>query len=269
MNELWSLLTDYFSPYRDCGVTLPSGTCKLIHLKDKRVKRIVERREYFQSRICPDKDCVTTTEIVFYRNLKRKALFADGRRNLDLVPRIQRLFIKLVDDFARTVKPGKEDNTDQPVMYETSCDHCDTLIHLLEFGKITALNNYPRKEYDKVMSCYHGGQAVGHHMSFFLHYMIQFFIGTKLLLYNNVEISPTLDRMFSHACDGQTFMPYHRQYLHLWMKDLEATKLMCKAAFRCIYLFVYLRRKLDPTYNIETDRYLELGYGNIYLRCFR
>ncbi|XP_034230136.1 uncharacterized protein LOC117638983 [Thrips palmi] len=275
-NELWRLLTEYCTPRSDCGVTLPSGPCGRIHVKDKRVQIIVERREYLHSSICSDTDCETTTEKVFYKHReKKKALFQDGkfggRPDPTLVAKIRKAFLELVDEFARTVKPGKEENTeDLPVLYESCCSgHCDELIYLLEFGKIGALNRYPKDEYEKVMHCQHGGQAVGHHMSFFMHYIVHFFIGTKLLLYNNVEKAPKLQRMYDLACDGQTFLPYQRKNLHLWMKDLDVTTEMCKAAFRCIYLYVYLRRKFEPDYNIETDRILKLGYEErIWLRCF-
>ena len=267
---MWRLLTDYFTPNRDCGVSLPSGACKLIHVRDKRAGRIVERRRYLQSRVCSSTDCVTTAEIVFYKDDKRGALFAfrgRGRSKNELIPRINKLFSKMVHDFASTVKPGKEDHTDCPVLDETWCNHCDRFINLLEFGKITALNNYSREEFDRIMKCTHGGQFVGNHINFFLFCMVQFFVGTKLLLYNNVESAPKLDFIYSFACDGQTFMPYHRQYLHLWMKDLEATNLMCKAAFRCIYLIVYLRCKFNLTYNFETERFL--GDDHIYINhCF-
>ncbi|XP_026277432.1 uncharacterized protein LOC113205870 [Frankliniella occidentalis] len=278
-NELWSLLTEYFTPRRDCGVTLPSGPCGLIHVKNKRVQLIVDRREYLHSSICSDKDCETTTEAVFYKNPeKRVALLEGGRGQLlsgppdpALVAKIQKSFIQLVNEFAATVKPGKVENTEnQPVLYESCCaGHCDELIYLLEFGKIEELDRYPKEEYAKVMSCYHGGQAVGHHMSFFMFYIVNFFIGTKLLLYNNVENAPKLDSMYEYACDGQTFLPYQRKNLHLWMKDLDATTQMCKATFRCIYLYVYLRRKFEPEYKIETDGTLELGCGDsIWLRLF-
>ncbi|XP_034247566.1 uncharacterized protein LOC117649180 [Thrips palmi] len=276
-NELWSLLTEHFTPPVDCGVTLPSGPCKRIHVKDKRVQIIVERREYLQGSICSDKNCEATTEKVFYKNPEKKlALFGDGKfcgpSDPSLIAKIRKSFTQMVDEFASTVKPGKEENTENlPVLYETPCNgrHCDELIYLWEFGKIEALDRYPKEEYEKVMHCYHGGQAVGHHISFFMHYIIHFFIGTKLLLYNNVEKPPKLNYMYEDSCDGQTFLPYERKNLQLWMKDLDATTRMCKKAFRCIYLYVYWRRKFEPNYNIETDDILELGSDeNFWLRCF-
>ncbi|XP_026272334.2 uncharacterized protein LOC113202360 [Frankliniella occidentalis] len=276
-NELWSLLTEYFTPRRDCGVSLPSGPCGLIHVKNKRAQLIVDRREYLHNSICSDEDCETTTEKVFYKNPeKRVPLFEGGklggRPDAALADKIRKSFIQLVNEFADTVKPGKEENTEnQPVLYESCCaGHCDELIYLLEFGKIEALDRYPKEEYWKVMSCYHGGQAVGHHMSFFMYHIVQFFIGTKLLLYNNVENPPKLDWMYESACDGQTFLPYQRKNLHLWMKDLDATTQMCKATFRCIYLYIYLKRKFEPEFNMENDWSLQLGYDDrISLRCFR
>ncbi|XP_034256708.1 uncharacterized protein LOC117654290 [Thrips palmi] len=275
-NELWLLLTEYCTPRRDCGVTLPSGPCGRIHVKDKRVQIIVERREYLHSSVCSDKDCETTTEKVFYKHPdKKRPVFSDGKffgqSSPALVAKIEKAFTDLVDEFASTVKPGKEENTeDLPVLYESCCaGHCDDLIYLLEFGKIKALDRYTKEEFSEVMSCYHGGQAVGHHMSFFMHYIVHFFIGTKLLLYNNVEQAPKLHRVYDSACDGQTFLPYQRKNLHLWMKDLDVTTEMCKAAFRCIYLYVYWRRKFEPDYNIKTDRILELGNGErIGFWCF-
>lgn len=277
-NELWSLLTKYLKRRVDCGVSLPCGSCGRIHVKDKRVQLIVERRGYLHSSICTDKDCKTTTVEVFYKNPhKWRALFegntSSRKRDPVLVPKIKKSFIQLVDEFASTVKPDKEKNTENlPVLYETCCEgHCDELIYLLEFGKIGALHSYSKEEYAKVMSCYHGGQAVGHHISFFMFYIIQFFIGTKLLMYNEVafENAPKLCWMYSHACDGQTFLPYQRKNLHLWMKDMDATTRMCKAAFRCIYLFVYLRRRFESEYNIENDEILDLGRDDwISVRCF-
>ncbi|XP_034256711.1 uncharacterized protein LOC117654291 isoform X2 [Thrips palmi] len=275
-NELWRLLTEYCTPRRDCGVTLPSGPCGRIHVKDKRVQIIVERREYLHSSVCSDKDCETTAEKVFYKHPeKRKAFLGDGKfceqPNPALVAKIQKALTDLVDEFASTVKPGKEGNTeDLPVLYE-SCYQgpCDELIYLLEFGKIGALDRYTKDEYEKVMHCY-PSQAIGHHLSFFMHYIVHFFIGTKLLLYNNVEKAPKLHWMYDHACGGQTFLPYQRKNLRLWMKDLDVTTEMCKAVFRCIYLYVYLRRKFEPDYNIETDDSLKLGNEEIiWLRCFQ
>ena len=251
MNAMWSVLTDYLTPHRDNGVSLPSGTCKLIHVNDKHVELLVKQRKYLQSRVCPNSDCKTTTERIFFKTEKRKAVFASGRLDQTVWLQFEEMFVKCVYDFASTVKPGKEEKTVPPVLNETWCKHCDEFIHLLEFGQVTALNKYTREEFDKVQSCSHGGQAVGHHMSFFMYWLLHFYINTKVLLYNNVGKICTLNSMYFEACDGQTFLPYQRQYLHLWMKDREVTIRMCKVAFRCIYLYVYLMRKFDPSFDFK------------------
>ncbi|XP_065199613.1 uncharacterized protein LOC135831219 [Planococcus citri] len=268
----WHLLVDYVTPYKDPGISFPTGTCNRIHITSKRVEIQVKNRNYIQeSDICTDPTCNRVPEDKkIYKTMKRGKIFdrIKGAGRFD-EEKCKAFFIKFEQalmEFAQTElnTPAKdlqyEDNVERSGL--TDCDLCDRFTTLLEFGDKQELFKYSDEEIRSAFSCCHGGQAVGRNLRFLLHRMISFYLVMNIILHANVKkeewprgMKPKSNFWSESlsAHDGQTFLPHSRKYLSEFMVDLEKTKILNKNIFRFLYFYVMMNLKINKDYSFAED----------------
>ncbi|CAO3640512.1 unnamed protein product [Cunninghamella blakesleeana] len=127
---------------------------------------------------------------------------------------------------------------------------------LIETGDVATLLSFTDNQIKSVFSCSHGGQAVGNNTNFLIHHIIKVYVFTNLIytagFVNHCEkwgpMAPKnyFRSMIMTNCDGQTFLYQSRQHLtdEVYMKDLTATKQLCKDCFRFIYTLCMIRMKI-------------------------
>lgn len=143
---------------------------------------------------------------------------------------------------------------DKVILFNTCL--CWLFYVLVEVGDVDTLLSFTDDQIKSVFNCYYSGQAIGNHTNFFIHHIIETYILTNLIyaadFVNNCEKwGPMAPNQYFRSnlmmnCDGQTFLYQSRKYLadDIYMKDLKATKQLCKDCFRFIYILCMVRMQI-------------------------
>lgn len=274
----WDSLSQTLMVYKNAGIEMPTGQCCKIHVCNRKTQIQYERRKFLKDKVCTDSNCKTTGTKVFYKSEKKQVSsgYRNGAREDDKhLNYFAAKFLETIDEFAQTefdkyahirqqpdFKPLdpfkllenlKKDNR----WYTDSCwmdDHCwcRLVINLIELGDSKLLMSLSDELLSKVLSCLHGGQAVGNNVNFLFYHVFVVYVQTNLILVrgheNNCEYwGPMNDSCYfrkdlMYNCDGQTFLERSRPFLadDVYMKDFNAMRQLLKDCFKFIYFLQML-----------------------------
>ncbi|XP_055371342.1 uncharacterized protein LOC129605541 [Condylostylus longicornis] len=140
-------------------------------------------------------------------------------------------------------------------------DVCDNFIVFSLFisGKVNILlklDQIGRVNVRKALNQNYGGQAVGNGFRFLMDYhILPFYLITNVIIACNFQEDSTkwgilrpysgynLFSRIQYDCDYKTFIPNLRHLLqkNTFMKNADATHILLKECFKCIYQYVYLK----------------------------
>lgn len=279
----WAKLVNFYREYKHPPIKLPVGKCNKIHIVNNRVKNQLKNRTYLHDRICSDSECkVIVKEAEFRKSEKLLNSFFISRNKRYEPHSVKEYFFKrfveAVFDYINTMKKSNDDLIEKgyPRDYEqdnlTLCDRCNTFIMLIETKNLPALEKYDNQQLKDIFHCSHGTQAVGRNMSFlFYHVLCVYFLTNFIFATNNIKNISNWYKMKPNeyfrislmcACDGQTFLPTCRKYLlnEVYMKNLDATKELCKKCFEFICIYTMLQLKIMPPDSLELYNYYDLYF---------
>lgn len=269
----WSSLADFYRSHKHPPIVLPIGECSNIHIINNRTKHQLKNRPYLQDKICSNKDCETTGEKEFRKkDTLSNQLFLDRSTTYKqhaIKDEFYKKFLEAIDDYLETMKPNTFNSKDYPKDYPmdqlTFCDQCNLFIMLMETKNVQALEKYSVDQLKNLFGCTHGGQAVGRNLPFIFFHVVRVYMITNIIFASD-SISNTENwssmkpytyfrGSLMYACDGQTFLPTCRKYLteEVYMKDLVATRDLCKRCFEFICIYVMMERKIRSNVELDVD----------------
>jgi hypothetical protein len=295
----WKDLLEYFVVYKDHGIELPIGNCGRIHLINRKTQIQVNHRKYLANQVCTDLECKVTASKVFRKSLKKKISLTRFRPNYLRTYNTKQLsdfidcFSRAICEFAETErkKVGQRNvvKTDLAVFhqeiieklkeekrwlkseeemkwYRSWCSRCQLFTILIEAADAKKLFSFSDKKIKSVLSCTHGGQAVGNNFNFLSLHVLTVYLCTNLIVASGLQDNPEewgpmrpgsyFRRELMYDCDGQTFLYSSRRFLtdDVYMKDWEAMRQLCKNCFQFLYFTEMLRQEIKDSYdrwNIE------------------
>jgi len=293
----WSDLVDHCTIYHDPGIKLPTGECGRVHPINKKTKLQVDQRKFLSNKVCNDPDCKTTGHKIFRKN-KKKSISIPR----DLIPphipdgsslsRFIDQFTKAIQEFAQTerqkvqrsaleaadvehvIKKLKDQGKwpeDESIMWHGCM--CPVFSILIESGDAETLLSFSNQQIEAVLSCQHGGQAVGNNFRFLTWHVVRAYMITNLIVAADLQDKPkewgpmrpgsTCREDLTHDCDGQTFLFFSRQYLEddVYMKDWEAMSQLCKNCFKYLYFVEMLRQEVGNIWRGDMKGYFFGIYG--------
>ncbi|KAJ8670566.1 hypothetical protein QAD02_001825 [Eretmocerus hayati] len=223
----WSQLAESdFVTYKCSGVSLPVGSCGLIHVENKRTKCQVKNREFLDDRVCPSDTCETVGKQIFRKNDDKfyelrgfpnitcahfincfktaVTEFANSfsKKNLADDNKSNRKKITLQDEDVKQLGEEAEEILERDKGWKALDDyglwwnychchcHCQLITLLMEAKKLSTILSFDEQVLKDFFKCQHGGQAVGNNLSFLLYHVFGVYIHTNLILCCNFENEP-------------------------------------------------------------------------------
>ncbi|KAJ8669965.1 hypothetical protein QAD02_001224 [Eretmocerus hayati] len=250
----WSQLAESdFLPYKYPGVSLPVGSCGLIHVRNKKTKCQVKDTKFLVDKVCPSDTCQTVGEKIFRKNDKKLYDLPDFYKNITNehfmncfktavtefadsytkknLSNTESKKITLKDEDVERLKKEAEEVLERDKGWKAPDDYglwwnqcrCQLITLLMEAKKLSTILSFEEQVLKDFFSCSHGGQAVGNNFRFLLSHVFYVYVHTNLILCCNLENEPEkwgfmtpgsyARKLFSEDCDGQTFLQASRQYL--------------------------------------------------------
>lgn len=279
----WVSLADHYRSYKHVPIKLPVGKCKKIHVVNNRVKHQLKNRTYLHDRICCDSECKAVVGVAEFRKNENRLndFHVDEKKIYDSHPVKDYFFKKFreaVFDYIDTMKKTNDNSSEikYPEGYDKCglilCDTCDIFTMLIETKNFSALEKYDNQQLKEVFNCYHGAQTVGRNMEYLFYHIVYVYVVTNLIVVlGNVENASNWhimkpDHHFRQdlmiAWIGQTFLPGCRKYLSsdVYMKDLDATKEMCKKLFEFMCIYTMLELKLFSRDRVYLNKFPTMFY---------